>query len=64
MSSDTPVWEKRYDGSKIWWKNVPGVIGEFVFSFDKKREYNLFQDYDKLTPEQRKLVDAENPLIP
>lgn len=43
---------------------MPGVIGELVFSFDKKREYNLFQDYEKLTPEQRKLVDAEHPLIP
>ena len=64
MSSDTPVWEKRYEGSKLWWKNIPGVIGEVVFSFDKKREYNLFQDYDKLTPEQRKHVDAENTLIP
>lgn len=47
---------------KIWWVNNMDAIGEFLFSFDKKKIYNLFEDYpDKLTPEQKALFDRENP---
>lgn len=47
---------------KIWWVNNTDTIGEFLFSFDKKKIFNLFEDYpDKLTPEQKELFDRENP---
>lgn len=47
---------------KIWWVDNMEAIGEFLFSFDKKKVFNLFEDYpDKLTPEQKELFDRENP---
>ena len=46
----------------IWWVEKPGQKGEMLFSFDKKRIFNLFQDYPyKLTPEQKEIFDRENP---
>ena len=30
----------------IWWlDNGAGIKGEWVFSFDKKRRFNMFADY-------------------
>lgn len=46
---------------RVYWKDDTG-IGELVFSFDRKKEYNLFRDYPyKLTAEERQIFDAENP---
>lgn len=37
-------------------------MGEWVFSFDKKRRFNMFADHPwKLTPEQKEIFDRENP---
>ena len=56
------VWEKNDPSDKIWWLVQPDVDGEWVFSFDKKQKYNMFRDYPKkLTAEQRKIFDEENP---
>lgn len=53
---------KENANDKIWWVDNPDVIGEFLFSFDKKKTFNLFQDYPwKLTSEQKELFDKENP---
>ena len=53
---------KENANDKIWWVDNPDVIGEFLFSFDKKKTFNLFQDYPwKLTAEQKELFDKENP---
>jgi hypothetical protein len=55
-------WYKEDPKGKIWWLDNRDVIGEFVFSFDRKREFNLFRDYPHaLTPVQKKIFDAENP---
>lgn len=55
-------WYKENESDKIWWKDTPGVVGEFIFSFDKKKEFNMFADYPwKLTAEQKKIFDEENP---
>lgn len=52
--------EKKTD--KIWWVDNPEVIGELLFSFDKKKIFNLFQDYPwELSAEQKAIFDRENP---
>lgn len=39
-----------------------GTLGEFLFSFDKKKIFNLFRDYPaKLTLHQKEIFDKENP---
>ena len=61
-SIDDSIWCKKSRRSKIWWLDNPETIGEFVFSFDMIEKFNLFQDYPyKLTPEQKKIFDKENP---
>lgn len=47
----------------IWWvDNASEVKGEWVFTFDKKTVFNMFEDYPhKLTPEQKEIFDKENP---
>lgn len=54
----------------IWWVDDGEIIdgawvsfaGEFLFSFDKKKIYNLFRDYpEKLTPKEKAIFDRENP---
>ena len=48
--------------NKIWWAENPDKIGEHLFTFDKKKIFNLFRDYPyKLTPEQKEIFDKENP---
>lgn len=38
------------------------ILVLYVFSFDKKKVYYLFQDYpDNMTPEEVALFDKENP---
>ena len=53
---------KKNEADTIYWVDNIDNIGEFVFSFDKKKTFNLFADYpDKLTPEQKEIFDKENP---
>lgn len=53
---------KNNPTDKIWWVDNPDVKGEFLFSFDKKKVFNLFADYPwKLTKEQKRIFDKENP---
>jgi len=55
-------WYKNNPDDKIWWLDNPEVKGEWVFSFDKKTEFNMFRDYPyELTSEQKKIFDEENP---
>lgn len=55
-------WYKKNPKDKIWWLDVCDKVGEHVFSFDKKTEYNLFRDYpEKLTQEQKETFGKENP---
>ena len=52
---------KNKPSDKIWWVDNPERIGEWLFSFDKKKVFNMFSDYPhKLTPEQKQLFDKEN----
>ena len=54
---------KNEPSDKIWWvDNGEESKGEFVFTFDKIKYFNMFADYPhKLTPEQKKIFDKENP---
>ena len=55
-------WHKHNFSDVIWWKDTPGRIGLWIFSFDKKKEFNMFADYPwKLTKEQKEIFDRENP---
>lgn len=60
MSND--LWYKNNESDLIWWKETPDSIGLWIFSFDKKTEFNLFSDYPlKLSAQQKQLFDKENP---
>lgn len=53
---------KNNYGDTIFWVDNVDNIGEFLFSFDKKKIYNLFADYPhNLTEEERRIFDKENP---
>ena len=54
---------KNSPDGRVWWlDNASEAKGEWVFSFDKERLFNLFRDYPhELTAEQRMAFDEENP---
>ena len=53
---------KQKRGDKVWWIDEIDHIGQFLFSFDKKKIYNLFEDYPhNLTKEEKEIFDKENP---
>lgn len=52
---------KNDETDKIWWVDNPETIGLHLFSFDKKKIYNLFADYPhNLTAEEKEIFDKEN----
>lgn len=55
---------KMNPSDTIWWvadKN-PMPPGRFIFTFDKKKFYNMFKDYPyELTDEEKEVFDKENP---
>lgn len=54
---------KNSPKDKIWWlDNGVEVKGEWIFTFDKKTFFNMFEDYPaKLSKEQKDIFDKENP---
>ena len=58
---------KENEGDAVWWVDKYDddgypVVGEHLFSFDKKKIFNLFKDYPhELTNEQKEIFDRENP---
>lgn len=50
------------ENTKVKWIRNPKQKGEFLFTFDGERVFNLFHDYPhELTTEQKEIFDAENP---
>lgn len=46
----------------IFWVDNVETKGKHLFTFDKKKIYNLFADYPyKLTKDERDIFDKENP---
>ena len=77
MQNDKYEFYKENENDQVWWvthyiqldenkelseDNIDKVIGEQLFSFDKKKIYNLFADYPhNLTKEEKEIFDKENP---
>lgn len=60
MQNDKFYKEKSTDS--VWWVDTSDKDGEFLFSFDKKKIYNLFTDYPhNLTKQEKEIFDKENP---
>ena len=52
---------KQEPDDVIWWLDTD-TTGEWLFSFDQKTIYNMFQDYPyKLSDEEKAVFDRENP---
>lgn len=53
---------KESTSLKIWQVEAGDVLGEFLFSFDKKKIFNFFKDYpEKLTDEEIEIFKSEYP---
>lgn len=53
---------KENPNDRIWWVDDPDTKGVWLFSFDRQKVFNMFEDYPyKLTPEQKRIFDRENP---
>ena len=53
---------KNEPTDQIWWVDDVESIGVFQFSFDKKKIFNLFEDYPhNMTSKQVEIFDKENP---
>lgn len=53
---------KNNPADTIWWRDDFDNKGQFIFSFDQKKDFNMFADYPhNLTPEQKVVFDKENP---
>ena len=64
ISDNTANYEfhKKNENDTVWWIDNRGVKGEMLFTFDKKKIYNLFRDYTyALTQEEKEIFDKENP---
>jgi hypothetical protein len=61
MEKNASKFYKRNETDTIYWVKTDH-IGEHVFTFDKKRFFNLFADYPwKLSPQEKVTFDKENP---
>lgn len=58
----TVVFYKNEPTDTIFWIDNPENKGEFLFTFDKKKIFNLFADYPhNLSVDQKAVFDKENP---
>ena len=62
MVKSNKVFYKNKESDKVYWVDNDEQIGVYEFSFDQEKIFNLFEDYpNKLTPEQKRIFDTENP---
>ena len=54
--------EKAKRNCKIWWTSKTDVMGEANISFDRKKIYNLFEDYPyNMSKEEIQILQEEEP---
>ena len=52
---------KKNENDVVWWVDNIDKVGEHLFSFDKKKIYNLFLDYPhNLSKEEVEIFNKEN----
>lgn len=62
MEKKNYIYEKNNPDDVIWWVEDVDSIGKMMFTFDKKKIFNIFEDYPhNLTEEQKHIFDKENP---
>ncbi|MDR2964021.1 MAG: hypothetical protein LBU90_10385 [Bacteroidales bacterium] len=60
--SDLNFYKEKKKNSIFWVDNALYAKGEHLFSFDKKKIYNLFADYPhNMTAEEIAIFDKEEP---
>lgn len=60
--SDEIYFYQENDADQIWWVDNMDRVGLHLFSFDKKKIYNLFIDYPyAMTEEEIAVFNRENP---
>ena len=54
---------KNKETDTIFWVDSKDCnVGEWLFSFDKVKIFNMFRDYPwKLSPREKEIFDKENP---
>lgn len=53
---------KEKEADAVWWMDDFNSVGKHLFSFDKKKIYNLFADYPyNMTAEEVAIFSKENP---
>lgn len=54
--------DEKNNAGKVKWLRNPKRKGEFLFTIDGERVFNLFRDYPhELTEEEKLTFDTENP---
>jgi len=60
VRSDWRVYKEK-PGDKVWWVDNGENTGDFLFTFDKRKVFNLFRDYPhELSPQEWVDFNAEN----
>ena len=58
------VFYKNNPQSRIWRVTDSKGLGSILFSFDKKKVYDFFQDYpQELSEEEKNIFDNEYPVL-
>lgn len=54
--------DKENKDNKIWWTRKIDTIGQLNISFDRKKIYNLFEDYPyNMSEEEIEIFEKEEP---
>lgn len=64
IKDELEPFHKENKKDKIWWTGRIGIMGEHLFSFDKKKIYSVFPTgADDLSEEEAQILRKENPIM-